>query len=221
MAILGPYTYTPYLWLHLGTVICLVVLCVYAWLHRRVPGALPFAIGSLLGAVWVLASLMEYAAVDVTTKIFWVKVQGVLQLPTVTLIACFVLEYAAPGRWLNRRNLILLAIAPLLFLLLALTNDFHHLAWRGFVYDGAVMTLRENRRRKHDTLNDNWFETIVGAGEEVLPEPLDREQWGDVRERYYELRGWNPSSGRPTRPKLEQLGMGDVADTLENAGRLG
>jgi len=85
----------------------------------------------------------------------------------------------------------------------------------------AVMTLRENRRRKHDTLNDNWFERIVGAGDEVLPEPLDRAEWADVRERYYELRGWNTSNGRPGRAKLEQLGMADVADTLEDAGRLG
>ena len=36
-----------------------------------------------------------------------------------------------------------------------------------------------------------------------------------------ELRGWNVSDGRPTRAKLEQLGMGEVADTLESAGRLG
>jgi aldehyde:ferredoxin oxidoreductase len=85
----------------------------------------------------------------------------------------------------------------------------------------AVMALRENRRRKHDTLNDHWFERIVGAGDEVLPEPLDRAQWGDVKDRYYELRGWNPNNGRQARAKLEQLGMGDVADTLENAGRLG
>jgi len=85
----------------------------------------------------------------------------------------------------------------------------------------AVMALRENRRRKHDTLNHYWFERIVGAGDEVLPEPLDRVQWNDVRDRYYELRGWNPDNGRIARPKLEQLGMGDVADTLESAGRLG
>jgi aldehyde:ferredoxin oxidoreductase len=85
----------------------------------------------------------------------------------------------------------------------------------------AVMALRENRRRKHDTLNHYWFERIVGAGDEVLPEPLDRVQWNDVRDRYYELRGWNPNNGRIGRPKLEQLGMGDVADTLESAGRLG
>jgi len=61
----------------------------------------------------------------------------------------------------------------------------------------------------------------VGAGDEVLPEPLNRAQWEDVKDRYYQRRGWNVNNGRPTRAKLEQLGMGEVADTLESAGRLG
>ena len=61
----------------------------------------------------------------------------------------------------------------------------------------------------------------MGAGDEVLPEPLDRARWEDVKDRYYELRGWNVDNGRPTRANLEQLDMGDVADTLEDAGRLG
>jgi aldehyde:ferredoxin oxidoreductase len=85
----------------------------------------------------------------------------------------------------------------------------------------AVMVLRENRLREDDTLNHHWFERVVGAGDEVLPEPLDSTQWEDVKDRYYGLRGWNVSNGRPTRANLEQLGMGGVADTLEAAGKLG
>jgi hypothetical protein len=85
----------------------------------------------------------------------------------------------------------------------------------------AIMVMRENRLREDDTLNHHWFEQVVGAGDEVLPEPLDPARWEDVKDRYYELRGWNTGNGRPTRAKLEQLGMGEVADTLESAGRLG
>jgi len=85
----------------------------------------------------------------------------------------------------------------------------------------AIMVLRENRLREDDTINHFWFEQIVGAGDEVLPEPIDRVRWEAVKDRYYLLRGWNVSNGRPTRGNLERLGMGDVADRLENAGRLG
>jgi aldehyde:ferredoxin oxidoreductase len=38
---------------------------------------------------------------------------------------------------------------------------------------------------------------------------------------YYELRGWNPENGWPTRARLEALGLGDVADGLAEVGRLG
>lgn len=136
------YRYTPFFWPSFFTALVLLALSGYAWRHRNVPGALPFAIGCLFAALWVGGSIMENAAVDASTQIFWVKVQGALQLPAVTAITCFVLEYAWPGRWLTRRNLALLSIAPLLILVLILTNDLYHLMWLGFSYDGMVIPLR-------------------------------------------------------------------------------
>jgi aldehyde:ferredoxin oxidoreductase len=85
----------------------------------------------------------------------------------------------------------------------------------------AIMVLRENRRREDDTLSQPWFERIVGSGDEVLPEPLDREQWEAVKDRYYALCGWSVDTGRPSRAKLGELGMKEMADTLQSAGRLG
>jgi aldehyde:ferredoxin oxidoreductase len=85
----------------------------------------------------------------------------------------------------------------------------------------AIMVLREDRERADDTLKDIWFEQVVGSGDEVLPEPLDRVEWEALKDRYYALRGWDVSSGRPTRANLEELDLGDVADTLEAAGKLG
>jgi aldehyde:ferredoxin oxidoreductase len=50
---------------------------------------------------------------------------------------------------------------------------------------------------------------------------LDRERFLSILRRYYELSGWNPENGWPTRARLEDLALGDVADALERAGRLG
>ena len=50
---------------------------------------------------------------------------------------------------------------------------------------------------------------------------LDLEQFAPMLDRYYELRGWNPANGYPTRDKLEALGLADVADALEPLGLLG
>jgi aldehyde:ferredoxin oxidoreductase len=85
----------------------------------------------------------------------------------------------------------------------------------------AIMVLREDRRRGDDTLGNIWFEQIVGSGDEVLPEPLDRVQWEALKDRYYAQRGWDVGNGWPTRDNLEHLDLGDVADTLEAAGKLG
>jgi aldehyde:ferredoxin oxidoreductase len=84
----------------------------------------------------------------------------------------------------------------------------------------AVAVMRENRTREQDDLSRVWFERRVG-GAQSLPAPLDRAQWEALKDRFYAARGWNPTNGRPTRAKLEQLGMKSVADKLQSAGRLG
>ena len=51
--------------------------------------------------------------------------------------------------------------------------------------------------------------------------PLDRARFLKILDTYYELRGWNPANGWPTRAKLEELGLREVADELEALGKLG
>ena len=50
---------------------------------------------------------------------------------------------------------------------------------------------------------------------------LDREKFLKLLDKYYELSGWNRTNGCPTRAKLEELSLGDVADELELSGKLG
>ena len=84
----------------------------------------------------------------------------------------------------------------------------------------AVAVMRENRTRKQDDLGRAWFEKLVD-GTHSLAAPLDRAKWEALKDRFYTVRGWNPANGRPTRAKLERLGMKGVADTLRSAGKLG
>jgi signal transduction histidine kinase len=106
------------------------------------PGALPFSIACILGALWLIGIIFELAAVDISLKIFWRKFQVMFQLPSATAITCFLLEYTWPKRWLTRRNLILLSIVPILALVLISTNDLHHLLWEGFmVQEGELVAI--------------------------------------------------------------------------------
>jgi len=120
----------------------LVSLAFFSWRKRAVPGARSFAAACLSALIWVAGTIAESVAVEPTAKITWFKFQAVWQLPTITCITCFILDYADPGRWLSRRTLALLSIVPLLELALALTNDLHHWHWLGFSVGASVVPLR-------------------------------------------------------------------------------
>ena len=50
---------------------------------------------------------------------------------------------------------------------------------------------------------------------------LDREQFEAFKTRFYELQGWDPATGYPTRAALESLDLDHVADELADQGKLG
>ncbi len=138
------FAYTPQIWQSVFTTLLFIILIVFTQRRLSVPGALPFMIACMFAAAWAAGSVMEYAAKDLTTKIFLVKFQAACQLPAATAVTCFVLEYSWPGRWLTRRNLALLSIAPLLVLGLIITDPLHHLMWSSFQLDESLVTPQVN-----------------------------------------------------------------------------
>ena len=147
MTILGEmmitdYAYTPTIWPSVSNQVLLLILCIYGWQHRNIPGALPLAIGCLFAMLWSTGIILEMIAMDLATKIVWYKLQASCQVPTVTATTCFFLEYVWPGRWLTRRNIALLSIIPLLGIVAVLTNDFHHLIWIGFSFAESIIPVR-------------------------------------------------------------------------------
>ncbi len=50
---------------------------------------------------------------------------------------------------------------------------------------------------------------------------LDREKFETFKTRFYELQGWDPASGYPTRATLTELGLDHVARELEASNKLG
>lgn len=50
---------------------------------------------------------------------------------------------------------------------------------------------------------------------------IDREKFEQWKTLYYELEGWDPASGHPSRSTLKSLDLGDVAVELERNGKLG
>ena len=133
------YEYTPYVWPALISAACMAGVAIYAWRRRSVSGALLFAVTLCLCVPWALGDALVLSAVDPPAKIFRAKFHTLWMLPIGTATLCFVLDYANMGRWLNRRTLSLLSIPPLLLLLMAVTNDAHHLLWLRFPVTSYVV----------------------------------------------------------------------------------
>ena len=81
----------------------------------------------------------------------------------------------------------------------------------------AIDVRNHARDRRIDESTIDGF-AYPGKDDGVL---LDRARFLPLLDTYYRLRGWNPANGWPTRGKLEELGLGSVADELERIGRLG
>jgi aldehyde:ferredoxin oxidoreductase len=75
---------------------------------------------------------------------------------------------------------------------------------------------REGIRRKDDHLIGKWAEEAVPNGT-YKGEKIDPEKWEEMLDDYYRLRGWD-KNGVPKREKLKQLGLEDVATSLESSG---
>ncbi len=79
-----------------------------------------------------------------------------------------------------------------------------------------AFNVREGITRRDDTLPERFTR-------EPMPEGPGRGQVVDLErmlDEYYELRGWDLETGFPTRERLEELGLSDVAEELAGAGKL-
>ena len=73
--------------------------------------------------------------------------------------------------------------------------------------------------RKDDTLSGRWMREPCPSGG---GKGMKCEDYLDVcLDEYYKARGFDLKSGRPKRDKLEELGLGEIADELESLCKLG
>jgi aldehyde:ferredoxin oxidoreductase len=76
---------------------------------------------------------------------------------------------------------------------------------------------REGLRRQHDNLPDQYFADL-GLDSRFEGTAMDRNKFEEMKDRYYQLRGWDMTTGVPNRATLKSFGLKDVADELERRG---
>jgi aldehyde:ferredoxin oxidoreductase len=88
----------------------------------------------------------------------------------------------------------------------------------------AIMVKREDRTRENDTVNEPYFKKAItclaGTATGLKAGPIDKMKFEALKDRYYDLRGWDVTTGWPTRAKLEDLGLKEIADELASIDKL-
>ncbi|MBI2328888.1 MAG: hypothetical protein HYU85_04560 [Chloroflexi bacterium] len=97
----------------------------------------------------------------------------------------------------------------------------------------AILAREGHQGRENDTLPEPCYtvplETdsrnpeclVPGEGGQAITKKgtvIDREQFEKLKDEYYELRGWDVTSGRQTEAKLEELKLGDITEDLRQRG---
>jgi aldehyde:ferredoxin oxidoreductase len=80
--------------------------------------------------------------------------------------------------------------------------------------------VRQGRGRSHDESVIPYFEQMNMYPDEPGPQVIDTNKFIDLLERYYDLRGWDKTTGCPTKAKLEELKLPFVAQELFRLGKL-
>ena len=131
LGIFMAWHFVPYTLFSLCTAIIALLVAVIAFSRLELLGVWAFA-GAMLGvAIWSFATAAESAVVDQATKILWSQIDYLGYCTVVPLIFLFGLEYTGHKR-LDRRQMALLWLIPVITILLAWTNAWHGLVWSGF-----------------------------------------------------------------------------------------
>lgn len=92
-------------------------------------------------------------------------------------------------------------------------------AGRRIVNMERAINLRLGVRKKDDTLAPRFFHGPVAEGV-AKGETFSRPEFDSMLDEYYEIRGWDKSSGLMKASTLHDLGMGEVAPVLHAEGLL-
>lgn len=106
---------------------------------------------------------------------------------------------------------------------------------RIFNLQRAIHTLERGYGREGDTLPQTWFSRplktawmnsellVPGSGMQPISRKgavIDKEQFENMKDDYYLLRGWGKSTGLQTEEKLKELGLEDVTKELKRVNLL-
>jgi diguanylate cyclase (GGDEF)-like protein len=122
-----------------------IFLALVLWRRRGIPGSRPLSYLLIAVTIWALMAGLDAASVSLQAKIFWSKIEYVGICASPVFVLLFVLDYTNQEVPLRSRYLALLWAPPVITFLLALTNEYHHLIWKGLTpIPGSTLAIYEH-----------------------------------------------------------------------------
>lgn len=135
------FQYTPYAYPLAIAALISALLALYMWERRKLPGAKPAAVLMMALFIWSTGYLLEFMGAELTTKLFWAKIQyfGIVVLPLSLFV--FALEFSGRQEQITAPRLAALAIIPVITLLLVVSNELHKQVWTVWFIEEINNTL--------------------------------------------------------------------------------
>ncbi len=116
---------------------------VLLWRRRNTAGGISLALLMLSVTAWGLSVALKDVVPLLWAKIFWAKAEILGASCSSVFFLLFALEFQRQDNLLSRSRAWLLWLGPLLFALLAVSNEWHHLFWANLTIDPASGGLLE------------------------------------------------------------------------------
>ncbi len=101
----------------------------YVWHRRAAQGAKPL-LGVLISVLfWSTGYIIEYTSNDLAVKLFSFNISYIGSLSIQLMVLLFALQYCGLGKYVNKRNVALLSIIPVITLFVQWTKQYHSLLY--------------------------------------------------------------------------------------------
>ncbi|WP_292347299.1 MULTISPECIES: histidine kinase N-terminal 7TM domain-containing protein [unclassified Methanoregula] len=118
-----------YAFVYFTTGIITLLLAIYSWKRRAVPGTFWFSLLMLAAAEWCLTFSLELLVADPSLKVLIGKFQYLGIVCIAPLMLLFVAGYTRNDSWTRDKKALLLWVVPALTVILVFTNEMHGLVW--------------------------------------------------------------------------------------------
>lgn len=120
----------PYVLPLLFAAVTALILALRVWQRRPSPGTSSFTFLLVGSSIWLIGYAFQLLSVDLSSKVFWAKLQTPGNAIMSALFLVFAMQYTGRDKWLTRPVLAVLVTEPLLRIALTWTNEYHQLIWR-------------------------------------------------------------------------------------------